>query len=356
MNNKKAINPVVSIALLLTISVISVVGFQNWFQNFENSIFLNIKTQTNTNNNNLFLNGIINNIMYIQSNNDDEITTLKIINNKQNTTCEYNSGFNNSNLIGNWDFENKNSTHILDLSNSKNHGAINGNYKNGNNCIFNSCMNFDGTSHISFDPTKYNFELNNFSISVWIKFPVNGTHHKTNSGWEGIITKGFTTSGIPNTWGLTIAGTSNNIISFQNTYTASSFNVNYRYNTPQYEWEHFFLTRNNSKYSFYQNGKFIYNYNPPEKLNLSNLVPLKFGLDNSGRYLKGTLDEIKIYNDTLTKKEISNLYYFNNKKIKIKPGQNKISTFGCRLNKNEKYEIFGFTKSGIKIEKTIIVK
>jgi len=47
-SNKKTISPVVGIALLLVVSVVTVVGFQIWFQTYQSVIFSNIEIESNS--------------------------------------------------------------------------------------------------------------------------------------------------------------------------------------------------------------------------------------------------------------------------------------------------------------------
>ena len=46
-NSKKAIHPVVSVALLLVVAVVGVVAFQTWFVNFQTDVLATVEQDTN---------------------------------------------------------------------------------------------------------------------------------------------------------------------------------------------------------------------------------------------------------------------------------------------------------------------
>ena len=48
MLNKKGVHPVVSVALLIVVSVISVVGFQSWFSSFETNVLVEVEQDTDS--------------------------------------------------------------------------------------------------------------------------------------------------------------------------------------------------------------------------------------------------------------------------------------------------------------------
>ena len=47
LKNKKAVHPVVAVALLLVIAVVSVVGFQAWFSSFSTEVLVSVEQDTN---------------------------------------------------------------------------------------------------------------------------------------------------------------------------------------------------------------------------------------------------------------------------------------------------------------------
>ncbi|NCC70769.1 hypothetical protein EOM09_04255, partial [bacterium] len=88
MSSKKAISPIVATALLLIVTVISVIGFQNWFNTFQTSVQSDIET----NNQNQFnIETIVSGFLYL--NGVAEIQSVKVNGND----CHV-SGLTNENL------------------------------------------------------------------------------------------------------------------------------------------------------------------------------------------------------------------------------------------------------------------
>ncbi len=67
INSKKTMSPVVATALLLVISVISVVGFQNWFQTFSSSTYTEIQQQSSTDSLNTMIETVIESNIYFKN-------------------------------------------------------------------------------------------------------------------------------------------------------------------------------------------------------------------------------------------------------------------------------------------------
>ena len=71
------------------------------------------------------------------------------------------------------------------------------------------------------------------------------------------------------------------------------------------------------------------------------------------RYFNGQIDEIRIYNRTLSEQEIGQLYWYSIKQNQA--GINEIDLSSCNLNKGNEYQIVAFTDDK-KLEHTIIAK
>ncbi len=118
---KKCISPVVATALLLVVAVVSVVGFQGWFNEFSSSVFVEVESDSSSSTGAVRVEGLIDDNLYLFSDFDGNLTMLKVLDKSNDIVCEYNyDELNKPNLIGNWGFENKNSTHIFDSSYLKN--------------------------------------------------------------------------------------------------------------------------------------------------------------------------------------------------------------------------------------------
>jgi flagellin-like protein len=84
--SKKAISPVVATVLLLVVVVVSVLGFQGWFTEFSSSIFVDIETQS-SGQNSLSVEAIVGSDLYLKSNNNISISSIKI----NNIDCNINA-------------------------------------------------------------------------------------------------------------------------------------------------------------------------------------------------------------------------------------------------------------------------
>jgi hypothetical protein len=47
LKNKKAVHPVVSVALLLVVAIVAAIGFQSWFNSFQASTLVSVEQNTN---------------------------------------------------------------------------------------------------------------------------------------------------------------------------------------------------------------------------------------------------------------------------------------------------------------------
>ncbi len=97
---KKATSPVVSISLLLVVSVLSVISFQSWFNNFSSSIFIDVENQITSGD--LSIEGVFSGYIYINNNvkNNLSINELQIGNNKYDLNQNLSLGLNKINIIG----------------------------------------------------------------------------------------------------------------------------------------------------------------------------------------------------------------------------------------------------------------
>jgi hypothetical protein len=94
LKNNKAVHPVVSVALLLVIAVLAVVGFQTWYDSFQTSTLVSIDQDTNNQ---------IPSDIYVE-----DITTTKIFLNSH-------SG---SSTISNVEILSQNKTRMCDIANT----------------------------------------------------------------------------------------------------------------------------------------------------------------------------------------------------------------------------------------------
>jgi hypothetical protein len=104
--SNKAIGPVVATALLLIVVVVAVVGFQNWFQSYQSSMFSDVEIKNNSATNGLSIEGLIGDFLYVINNIQDNLSIgeLKIGGNTCMITSNLTLGMNEiqvSSCIGN---------------------------------------------------------------------------------------------------------------------------------------------------------------------------------------------------------------------------------------------------------------
>jgi len=77
IKNKLGLGPVVAVALLIVVSVVAVLGFQSWFQTYSSSTFTSVETQSQSTDN-IDIQGIIGNNLYIKKSNNENLSINKI--------------------------------------------------------------------------------------------------------------------------------------------------------------------------------------------------------------------------------------------------------------------------------------
>ena len=78
LNSKKGVSPVVATALLLVVAVVSVVGFQGWFNEFSSSVLSDIESDTSSGNSVVVVEDIIGNVLYLNSKGSSEILSVEV--------------------------------------------------------------------------------------------------------------------------------------------------------------------------------------------------------------------------------------------------------------------------------------
>jgi len=165
--------------------------------------------------------------------------------------------------------------------------------------IFGGAFEFDGSGDYidCGNDTSLDFEIDNFSVSVWVKTDLNDDFdiiYKMvggNPGW-GLYTNA---SGMPGFWAQGSAGAAVTL----NALTAIGDG----------EWHHIAVTRGGNDFEIFLDG----NSEDSDTVAVQNLNTshnLEIGKDNgvAGWEWNGTIDEVAIYNRSLTATEISDLY------------------------------------------------
>ena len=177
--------------------------------------------------------------------------------------------------------------------------------------IIGSAYEFDGSADnitIIDNETNEEFETVNLSVSVWAKLAANHTP----SGTEIIVSKYATSAG----WWLSVNTTRNPRVSWVNSSgVGGQGNLSYSIDMNN-SWTHIVFTHDNStgNISFYINGNYtasignmygLMNVSPVSGEPLGNLT---FGSLGASNYFNGTIDEVYIFNKTLTASEVHDLY------------------------------------------------
>jgi len=209
--------------------------------------------------------------------------------------------FFSDNLILYYSFDKDEGNIILDKSGNGNNGEIKG-------AIY-TTDKFGGAYQVgkNFGYIKtpnselWNFNKNPFTISLWIKLnsiPEN----------EEMIIGCDEGSGERNKWALEFF---NRNIDFHinNTQSESYRIVSYPWNIKIKEWVHIALTRNKSEYKLYINGECVKtDYNSLDIPEVD--APLTIG-QAEGLYINAIIDEIMLFNKSLTQEEILQIFNIN---------------------------------------------
>lgn len=354
MKNKKSLGQVVATSLFLVVVVVSIFGFQTWFQTYSTSTLTNVETQSNIDKT-ILINGVVGNNLYIYSGSNQVMNELKIEDSNGNRVCGFKNG-EKSNFGENTKFllslDNKtfNGTDIQDFSKYKINGSINNVIFDENNCVENSCFEFDGTSsNIAFGKKQILNPSVEVTFSAWL-YPLNySTESKIidkRDNWQS--TDGFSFFFL------------NKNLLFEYGNGTNSVQLSKNVNISLNNWNHLVIILKGNIVTFYNNGNNYGNVFTLNKIVDNNDVNLSIGF-SIGRnilYLNGTLDEISIYDKALTDDEVQTLY--NERKAllyeQILPnGMKEIDISSCNLQKGQQYQVIAITDSQT-LQQTIIVR
>ena len=344
---KKGISPVVATALLIVVAVVSIVGFQSWYNTYQSGIISNVEMKS-VSSSIISVEGIIGNKLYLKSPENEVLSLLKIIDSTTSeTVCEFKGGAkekenNLDSLVAWWKLDG-------DFHDSSGNGF-------DGICGFGECpLVVSGINNqaYKFELDKINFGeifnigLNNWTYSFWIRV------NTTNRGY--ILTKGASAgyNGTRIEMGSMPAGVGRG---FFGTQSGMWVAVNGNKYINDNKWHHIVLTYDrlanvtmyvdtekggSADISTHNNSNIVNNYN------------LYLGSSNPLTSFNGSIDEVKIWDRVLSSYEIEREYFFSLEEdlnlIKI------IDISVCDLQKGEEYNIVGFTDSQ-KIEAKVIVK
>jgi len=375
MFTKKAITPIVATALLMTITVIAVIGFQDWFQNFSSTI-LTASEQKTQNTETLKIDKIINNNLYLNTNSNTTIQEISINGIICNKNINIENGIQNidlsiclkdlkegkhtiliktnqgikekyfykkneefadnskeiitkstSGLVGYWNFDDGTTK---DVSENNNNGILHGDTK-----IINGKAILDGyDDYITIsNPIIQDNLKQQWTVNAQIQIQRKNSQYLIYG-----INKGL----------HVVFGDRNQTLLYLNYGTDDYYtygNIDLQDNK-----SHFvsFVFDNNKTYrKIYIDGEEIPYLDMTHNNNPSGILPeLKIGIG-----LKGNIDEISIYNRSLTQLEVKELYLNNYIENTVKIYGAKFNGINSEIITNKKIsDLFPSQKGTIEIE------
>ncbi|MCL4366210.1 LamG domain-containing protein [Patescibacteria group bacterium] len=166
-------------------------------------------------------------------------------------------------------------------------------------------QNFDGTDDYVSVPhnSSLNFAQKDFSVSAWIKLASDAT------GYEAIAVKGVNQTPTNENYGLYVTNDSNKI-RFQFTSSGAYSYIDSNNGLTSGTWYHIVGTYDGSNEKIYINGalnKTSSSTNAPDTNSLLSFQYFaNYGLP--ALYFNGQLDDVKVYNYTLTPTQIKDIY------------------------------------------------
>jgi len=351
--SKKAISVVIATVLLMLITIITIGGFNGWFSEFTSSAIANINNQQ-TVYDSIEIESFSNSILYLKSGTDTILTSLKIIDGNDNIICEFSGStkIDNTSLVGWWTFDSleiHNSTHnkTVDISGNNNHGYLR---EDSSPELIRSKLGkgfeFDGTNQYIKVINDNSLNLgNNLTLISFIKnyqLPVSEDNLITH-----IIQKTQSyVLGFKHRFNLANNGSAlwiYNGTSWNHSGDYNIYNTRYKLIAGKYDGISSKLFVNNELVSSQDINLDI--FTSTEDIYFS--TPY----DSYRKLFQGIIDEIRIYNRTLTDNEIKQLFWYSIKPQQV--GLNEIDLSSCNLNNGQPYNVQITTDTSILTE-TII--
>jgi hypothetical protein len=169
----------------------------------------------------------------------------------------------------------------------------------------NGAYNFSNQSYISVpDSSDFTLGSNPFTISLWVKFDVLGSYYLMgHDNGPGDQNKWIFWAGITDTISRLLLATYPGLQVPADGYNWANSSI---------EWYHLAITRSSTSWALYVNGIEIENVVPDNATVLPDPShDLWIGSAETGhpeRYLRGSLDDVRIYNRALSAQEISDLF------------------------------------------------
>ena len=208
-------------------------------------------------------------------------------------------------LVGYWPFNGN----ANDESGNNNHGVVTGaSLTLDRNGKVNSAYNFDGVNNCILIQNSNTLSNNNqITISSWIN--INKWDIQSNQGYFPIISK--SNSSLYGKYRLGMYTNSNNLPSIYGNFTNSLIGISQNNLYLLNQWTHIVASITYSNFTIWINGQQVISDTTSNTgWNTTDNLPLLIGKDIPGsiEYANGKIDDIAIYNRTLTDNEIKQLY------------------------------------------------
>jgi len=277
------------------------------------SIACNLKTSCNTLKSALDLPRIGDDIYYKTSSSGKFFVIYASKNADSNISFEINSdiekvrevpSFNNLVAYFPLSIKSSNGSILSDMSSYSNDGNIIGPiFKEGVDGNINTAMSFDGVDDYIAVPHNTSFDVNQFTIAMWIKTPlITGLGHRNLLSKQGSPTRDY------NFYTYSIDGTTIGRIHFSSYYTSTpSSDLPQVYNPDT--WHHVAITLDTTgKQIFYSDGESFFSIQGVPAV-FNNAFPI--WIARADNYYKGIIDDVRIYDRALTADEINLLNNIN---------------------------------------------
>ncbi|MFA5431690.1 MAG: LamG-like jellyroll fold domain-containing protein [Candidatus Paceibacterota bacterium] len=237
-----------------------------------------------------------------------------------------------ANIVGEWKFDgnglndgdNATTLYTQDSWGGTSNCTISGTpkVKKDSNCVSGSCLQFNSTTSDYLNcgtSSILDFGTGNFTISLWIKFPISGS-----GAWAGILTKGMTTSAPAHSWGIARYTTYiNRICYLQSTNAGGDFGANIESGSLIDGWHLITVKRDSQTVQMYVNGQYkSEDLSAGDDLATSGKI-LFIGKDYGPVYFNGSLDDIRIYNAAMSISQIKEQYFTGLNKLLVNRGINQ---------------------------------
>jgi len=201
-------------------------------------------------------------------------------------------------LVAAWLFDGS----AIDASGNGNNGTVNGATLTSDRFgVSNKAYSFGGSATIQGSTSSFNFGAASFSISLWMK--------SSSSSGGGILTTHDVASAKYSNIGIYIAGTNLGFSDVDiNNGAGSSTNFNGKKLTDN-QWHHILVNRQGAAAKLYVDGVLDFTDNLTQ--NPNNSTTFIIGSSYNTAYFIGIIDDIRVYNRTLTDAEIGLLYHEN---------------------------------------------